>query len=632
MRIRAVTAIASGLLLALPDQRSVEAQEIAPAAPAPATCQRLVEFRDGSILRIDLPAAFEFEFRQTSGESGGQLDSSPVRLDHPQSIRFSRLPALKQLNAIHGAIAGLGAENFKLRERALHTLVTGGHGFRPFLEDLFVSITDPESRWRLAAALNLLPPHHGIYEHAYDEMVTVEGTSKGDVDQWEINATYRNAPIKLDRDRVRAIRHAPPLSKRGGTPIVATTEIIRKDLDVLFPEDCIRIDFEEDSQGVPLREGQDISRRFIFDGLLLETSVEDSFVSVNDHAVSGRSGGQSAATHLPLYQGTITLTFCVPGNEHELGGVTHVGLSAAIVQKGGTTLAAFDASGHRIASVVTVDGPHQFLGLRSNVPIHQLQIIPGSDPDYTFDDLVFDVPKAIDTAGAASAHSLELATGERIVCDRFRIEGETVTAAPASKFAGEISFPAADLVQLRTPTDGHQKLPPDEGERFWMMLTDGSTLLATESGEDQPPLTLLQGIPVGTLPIAALWSEAGDLAPLPKGTKLEKGQVAIIITTVPSFLTDPVLTAEKFTATDDDATVEYSYNRLPTVWLKPPDRAVRDRATGFVRLNTGERIVLGGGATFQLESYDPQAVTLTNGKKVLRIPLDTISTLRLPRQ
>ena len=430
---------------------------------------------------------------------------------------------------------------------------------------------------------------------------------------------------------MRAIRRAPEGGKRGGTPIIATTEIIRKDLDVLFPDDCIRIGFEEDSKGIPLKEGQDISRRFIFDGLILKSSIEDSYISVNDHVVEGRSGGQSAATHEPLYRGTTTLTFCVPGSEHELAGVTHVGLSIAVVQEGGTTLAAFDASGHRIASVATVDGDHQFLGLRSNVPIHQVKIIPGADPDYTFDDLVFDVPQTIDAGGSPKHHSLDLATGERIVCREFEIAGDEVSARPAARFAREITFSTDELVQLRTPTEGHDEGLPEGDERFWMMLDDGSTLLARVLDE-QVPVAILDEASLVSHDPAAIWRESDELIPLPPDARLEAGQIATIVSKSPSFLAEPNFDPEMFTAVDDDSTVEYYYKRLPTVWLKNPNPQALERALGFVRLNTGERIVLGEGTSFQLESYDPQTVTLIRGTDRLEIPLDTVTTLRFPKK
>lgn len=629
MRIAAATAIALGLQLLLIGSRSLEAQEI--VSRIPRSCERLVEFRDGSILRLELPAEYKFEFR--SVELGGSDAPATLLLESPLAIRFSKLPALRQLRVIQDAVTQLQVDNFSLRERALHTLVTGGDGFRPFLEDLFAGTSNPEGRWRLAAALKVLPPQQGIYQHAYDELTIGDQVAKGDVDDWNLAVPYRGTMLVLDRNCVRAIRRVPPLGVRGDTPIIATTDPIRKDLDALFPNDCTRIDFEFDSNGDPLRPGQDISRRFIPDGVIISTSVKDSFFSVNDFEVSSRSRGQSGATHLPLFHGTITLRFCVPGNENEPAGVTHVGLYAAVVQEGGTSFAAFDSSGHRIATVTTETGAHQFIGLRSNVPIHRVEIIPNQalDPDVTIDDLVFSGPEPIDAGGVGEGYTLDFSSGERLICKQFRLANESVIASPTGEFAGEIAFPSAELVRLQTPVS--DRAPPDQADasvRFWTLLDDGSTLLARDSDEGQTPHTMLARMPLDTLPLTALWSENGDLAPFPADVELEESEIVTIATSEPTILASPVLTSKKFTAMDDVATVEYSYNRIPSIWLRRPNATTRDRASGFIRLSTGERLVFGKSSVFQLRGFDFKSITIMRAGREFQIPLDSITSLRLP--
>ncbi|MFT4550198.1 MAG: hypothetical protein ACI8XO_001813 [Verrucomicrobiales bacterium] len=626
MGIRAT--IAFGLLLFT--------MAISAADPDDAACERLVEFRDGSILRLNLTADYQFEFRETILGISGETSAAKLRLDYPTAIRFSKLPALKQLRSIQEAIGQLNADGFGQREQALRTLVGGGAGFRPFIEDIFREVLIPETRSRLATALEAIPVSAGIHHLSYDEIVVGSETTKGDIGEWQTASTYRGVAVQLNRAKVRAIRKAPPLGKRGNTPIIATTEPIRKDLDLLFPPDCERIDFETDSKGDPLRAGQDISRRFIRDGLLISTSIDGSFFSVNDFTVSGRSGEQSGATHDPLYKGIVTLTFCVPGNEHELAGVTHVGLYTAIVQEGGTTLVAFDASGHRIASVTTESGPHEFLGLRSNVPIHQVQIIPNIDidEDVTIDDIVFSVPETLDAGGAERAHSLDFVTGERLICDDFELEGDRVMATPIGAFCGQIAFPRNELVQLRTPAENHA-LEPDEAAidlvRFWILLQDGSTMLARPGEPGASPHTLLEKLELAALPIGAIWQEGGELAPFPADTKLEPDQIASIATTTPMLLTAPAFQSDMLTAVDGDATVEFLYNRMPTIWLKAPDPEARKRASGFVRLNTGERLVLGTATTFKLKSFDSKTITLTKGDDTITLPMETVTTLRLPK-
>jgi hypothetical protein len=594
-----------------------------------------------------LPADYEFEFRGVGrGDSDEQLT---LRLDSLLGIRFSKLPALHQLKVIQNAITKFQTDDFAMREQALRTLVTGTEGFRPLIEELFGGIADPESRWRLAAALEAIPSQHGIYEHAYDEITLPDQITKGDLNEWKIAAQYRGADIELDRRNVhamRAMQQSPASGGRRDTRIIATTEPIRKDLDVLFPDDSIRIDFEFDSKGDALRPGQDVSRRFIPDGVIIGTSVEDSFFSVNDHEVSSRSRGQSGATHQPLFHGTITLRFCVPGDENEPAGVTHVGLYAAVVLEGGTSLAAYDAYGHRIATVLTETGSHQFLGLRSNVLIHRVEIIPDKtiDPDVTIDDLVFSVPEPLDAGGVGygyardgiepeAGYSLDFSGGERLACTSFRLSGGKILARPAGGFASEIAFPVEQLVRIQT---GVTDQPPaeleDGGVRFWTMLQDGSTLLARDAGEGEMPKTLLHQLPLDSLPLTALWSETRELSPFPADLDLHDSEIVTIATTTPATLTAPVLTSKKFTATKHDSTVEYSYNRLPTIWLRKPDPATRDKASGFIRLKTSERLVLSDTSTFRLGGFDSKSLRVTRGEQTFQIPLDSITSLLLPKQ
>jgi len=594
---------------------------------------RLVEFRDGSILQLKLPPDFVFDLRQADFSSpSGEIKSVKVGLDSVESIRFSRKPILLRLQKIQSAAAQLGDEKFHIRETAMRDLVKNGEGFRSHIEDLLKGSVDPEIRWRLGHTLTTLPPHTGIYEHAYDEMKTTKETLKGDIAAWSMEIDYRGSRVILDRGNVRSLRKPSPVATVGSTPVIATTDPIRKDLDALFPEGYTRIEFETDSNGVALREGQDISRRFISDGFIIETSAKDGIVSVNDYQVSSRSGGQSAATHLPLYEGTLTVTFCAPGDELEPAGVTHVGLYAAVVLPAGTTLAAIDGTGHRIASITTESGPHEFFGLRSNVPIHKIQIIPNIeiDPNFTIDDLVFDTPMPLHSGGDPENYSLEFSTGERVTCSEFKMEGDEIAVRPVNGFAKQLRFPRERLSLLRTPTaPGAPDLPLEKP--FWVMLDDGSTLLATAGPKEDSSPNLLGSYPLTDFPISAAWAESSDLHPFPEDADLKEKQIVVIPTNETMIFTDPKFGPDKFTAVQDDSTSEWSYKRMPSVWITPPDPERSKKAAGFVRLNSGERIVLGNESTFRLKSFDAKTVTLTKGDKEFLISLESITTLRLPR-
>lgn len=171
---------------------------------------------------------------------------------------------------------------------------------------------------------------------------------------------------------------------------------INKDVDELFPKDVTRVDFDADPAGERFDIGTDISKAFVPVGCTFETSQKDSFVSIEPYNVGGRSGKFCAATHKPLYQGTITIRFCKPKDEKIPATVTTVGFWTSHVAIGGTKLVAYGVDDKEIATVVTDANQRDFLALRSKTPIAYVKVVPDNDidPDYAIDDLVFDVPQA----------------------------------------------------------------------------------------------------------------------------------------------------------------------------------------------------------------------------------------------
>lgn len=192
-----------------------------------------------------------------------------------------------------------------------------------------------------------------------------------------------------------------------------TPRRIESDDAEVFGMNVTRINFEEDPVGKELRVGEDLSVRLAAWGCLLSTSVKDSYVAVQPFNVGGRSGVHCAATHDPIYQGTITIRFCRPGSSSSSSessphssepsrggrfdkpaGVHSVGLWVSHVTPNGTTMRAFDKDGREIYSVKTAKDVRDFLGIHSPRPIARVEIVPDAkiDPDYAIDDLTFDRP------------------------------------------------------------------------------------------------------------------------------------------------------------------------------------------------------------------------------------------------
>ena len=168
------------------------------------------------------------------------------------------------------------------------------------------------------------------------------------------------------------------------------------DDDKNFPMNVTRIDFDKGPKGLILRSGIDISELYVPLGCIFESSFPGSFVGVEPYNVGGRSGGHCAANHKPLYQGTIIIRFCAPGNKKIPATVKTVGFWTSHVAIDGTTLEAYDIKDKKIGEIKTLRNQRDFLAIKSKVPINYIKIVPNTkiDPDFAIDDLVFDKPIA----------------------------------------------------------------------------------------------------------------------------------------------------------------------------------------------------------------------------------------------
>lgn len=157
------------------------------------------------------------------------------------------------------------------------------------------------------------------------------------------------------------------------------------------------LDFETDQDGEPLEVGSDVSTTYVDVGCEIETSIEDSFPCVQAYTVR-KKGNQSCATKSPPYTGTITLRFCKPGDKSIAATVSQFGVALSFVSPEGTLVEAYDLEGDLIGRIATDVTGGDYIGFTSDTPIAQIKIVPVEtvDPDYAFDDVVFDPPNVIE--------------------------------------------------------------------------------------------------------------------------------------------------------------------------------------------------------------------------------------------
>lgn len=571
----------------------------------PAFCiERLVQFRDGSHLRIELPP---LEFRLKTGSHENSVPQTKILLAETSQINFSEIPALNRVKRIKIALQALRDEDFATREAAALTLTKFGSGFREMLQGKFDQAFDPEIRWRLRRVLEHLPIN------ARDEFDHVRLQNKylrGEFEPWHIIVNYRDTNITLNRSTVSSISIPPPTNKHA-----RHVQTVNNPSSDLIPLVCRKIDFERNPSGKILRAGENIQQAFINWGLTLSSSVETSFVSVNRYDIDGAGGGKAAATHDPLYEGSITIRFCVPGYPSRKSGVSFMGCWLGIVKPGGTSMVAYDAYGSEIGRAVSGEGESQFLGVKSNVPIARVEIVPNPaiDSNFALDDLLYDAPTPLMDAQHPSHFSISLRDGNRLNCraiipQKHPKTGEsTILARPGAAFTKEIPIPLREI-RILVPPSGKRHTPEPGKPNIWALLNDGSQL-SLLAPENKALITLLGELPAKKLQICSLWTAPRKPQDPPDNLDIPRHGAAIIIRNDPLYLTSFTLGDDKFSGIRaDGSTINYSYNRLPSIWIKKPSGL--PASIGRIELTDGQRINFGKECLFSSCSLQEKGITI----------------------
>ena len=272
--------------------------------------QKIIDFRDGTILRVEYDD-IELPWRRISDV--GEITEAPVKLSEVAQLRFVLTPITEQLADVRKLIVQLGAKRYQDRRTAQYELVARAGRFLPVLEQSALKTMDYEAKWRLLEVIAHLKDSDRILSNDYDRLILKGDNAvevNGDVGRWAIRPKYRGVEVLLDRMSVLAIRDAPPDFKPTAEPEVVHMERIVQDDDSHFPKDVTRVDFDRTPGGQALQSGTDLTNIYVPVGCIFESSYPDSFIGVEPYNVGGRSGGHCAATHEPLYQGTITVRFC----------------------------------------------------------------------------------------------------------------------------------------------------------------------------------------------------------------------------------------------------------------------------------------------------------------------------------
>ncbi|GMV80682.1 MAG: hypothetical protein AMXMBFR7_18660 [Planctomycetota bacterium] len=599
------------------------------AAAADPAVERFARFRDGTILRVELDDA-PLNLRVVT--ASGTAEARTVRASELERFLLARQPRLDELLKLGALITKLADDEYGVRELASEEIRKLGAPIRQDVLRLMAEHADPEIRARLGQIMERLPADAAGPGGALCDEVVLGGTLlRADLGALTLKVRIQGQELALEREILLGLSaSAPEAAAARPAAGAAKARRIDADDDAAFGAQPTRIDFERAPSGEALRAGQDIREAFVARGFRLSTSIENAIVSVNDYNVQGRSQGLSCATHQPLWQGQITIRFCVPGQPSAPACVSAFGLWIAAVSPNSTSIEAYDAFGKPILTVATTRGPNQFLGLHSRVPIASIKVVPNLavDPDYTIDDLVFDAPRPVQELAHPKLCAARFASGERVFAERLTVSEGACRMENLSVGPAKLERPAADLRELATPYESWT--PPERTPGCWLMLLDGSVLRGT--AEDGLRAARLPALALDAGSLAALWGDRSPYLVPPEGEAWTPG-CARILPSEPARL-HPAwkLTPQGLegTAGPGVETTVYAYPELPMVWVATPPKL--DEKAGLARLNSAELLVLtaGGERGFSFVSWSADEVRFRHDSREIRVPLREVSTIDLP--
>lgn len=598
----------------------------------PATVERYIEFRDGSVLR--LPVVDE-DLTVQVVRPQGRIEALTVRRSALERITFTPERVFEKKKALLVTVAKLGSDDFTEREKAHTDLVKMGASIRHELEAALELFSDQEVRSRLRRLLGDLPKDGKEADAGppFDTALLVKTKAPLLVDAGE------DVPVRLDGKTYRLGRQEVVAVSTGmpENPGLDTLRLVPKGFTRLnrpedFPRGCWEEGFETAPDGRKLVIGENIEKLFIKKGFTFTTSVQTSHVSVNNYNVDAKTKGLSAATHQPLWEGVITIRFCKPGHENIPAGVTHFGLWIAHVMPNGTAMHAYDFKGRELGVIRTVRTGNDFLAFRSSAPVHSLRIVPNVqiDPNYTLDDFIYTPPQTADVAHPERFSAL-FEDGQRVACADISCERGTVRLHGLPAGLPDRSRPLQELLRATTPSKAWQELAQPKG--LFVELRDGSVIFGAEAPAGKPPVfarwpRALKEPLKEPEDLVALWSTQHPRMELPKDAKppmvwdpdKKVWQAASNLTWMP----------DGVQYTTPDGRYTRTFQNLPMLWLARPNP--EPDTSWRLRTVQGEEIILSTKNLPAVAGRLSKELAVTWQGDGLRIPLaDLVSIYRVPK-
>ena len=596
---------------------------------------RYVTLRDGSILKVNIGSPTSLTW---------SAEKDPVSLKEVSELTLSKDAQGNKIKTIRSLVKKLSDPTFGDRKVITQKLLESCAGFKALLKELKLSITDPEARSRLAMVISKLSDDT-VSVANYDLIVTKNGERYiGDLKNWSETVDYRGSKLKLTRKNVSKISVQLPTLVSSADSVMASNlrdfEEIREDKDANFSGAIVRIGFEKDGEGKPLRIGDDISTRFKRDGFRIESSIKGAIVSVNNFTVNGRSKGLSAATHAPLWEGTLIIKFHAQNTPSIPAFVKTAGLWVASVSPGGTALEAYNAKGELVGKVVTKSSGHEFLAFRSKTPISEIRVVPNPkiDRNYTIDDLFFSKPLPMDAIPENGWATVYTRSGERLLGRKLHSKDKAFVIEGLSYGAEQVQLNLADISSFVTKNWNVPQERP-QNSQHWALLKTGTKLLVVDNADGtRKPVSLeASELKLGFDQVDAIWGLSSKFKAMPKdliGHLEEKNRAVVNHSANDWGKLKDVSWGKTWIQSTDKLPIKATYKTSPMTWFSK--HTEMNQNAGRITLKTGEIIILppndGQEKETSLLGFDSTNVYLRFGGRQATIPIKYVSFCKFPQQ
>ncbi|MEC9094486.1 MAG: hypothetical protein VX438_17390, partial [Planctomycetota bacterium] len=516
---------------------------------------------------------------------------------------------------------------------------------------------DEETKWRIEKIKEHLKEATGPAnsESTFDVLILKDEAIQldGELELGNLTALYGNSTISITRDQIVTITDEP-LQKNfalANSTGVGKREQDYPDANGTMPAGMNYISFEQFPNGKEMEANIDVSRAFVARGLLFKTSFPESYVGTQMYTfTNGRGGNYSIANVEPTYQGVITISFCVPGNQMFAAGTRYVGFNVSHVNPGGTDFEAYDAQGQLITKFTTDASGTDYLGFKSEIPIAKVVVRPNIeiDEDFAIDDLFFENPVALLESGNPRFFSVVTNKGERLQAKTISVEKNTVTLEDLSFGTKSISVSLDDVwVLIGNPSSSEPSSPPMAEatmKNHCYCLTDQGSIVLADLG-NQKSIRFNKKLDIET--VVAIWGLDQQMA-TPPISKIEKGTAAVFAKGQYFIFSDvkfdkqwirsssvQKLASEQPPGTgenpDEVPSVDLSdsrYRNSPCVYFKSPGKI--EKQAGVIYTVNGERYFL--GESYGTAKVNSQGVLLSQGAESTLLSWQEIKSLRFPKK